>query len=357
MNIWGNNIKLSLFGESHGEMIGISIDGLPSGFKLDIDKIKEFMGRRAPGKNRYSTTRREKDEFHIVSGVLDNVTTGASLTALIYNTNTKSKDYSKIKYTPRPSHADYPAFIKYNSFNDIRGGGTFSGRLTAPIVLAGSIARLILKEHNIEIFSHIKQIGNIIDDDIENQNKDILNRLQKEDFPCINNKSKINMQELIEKTRVSQDSIGGIIEVMAKNLPIALGSPFFDSMESTISHLMFSIPAVKGIEFGLGFDFAKSFGSEVNDFYFYEDDKVKLKTNNNGGILGGLTTGAPIVARIAIKPTPSIGKKQKTINLLTKQNEILEIQGRHDPCIVPRACVVVESMMAIAILEHMGGKL
>lgn len=353
MNIWGNNIKLSIFGESHGKAIGITIDGIAGGLKIDWDKINFHMERRAPGRNKFSTTRKEKDRVEVLSGIYNDITTGSPITGIIINNDTKSRDYSKLRDIPRPSHADYPAHIKYNGFNDIRGGGHFSGRLTAPLVFAGSIARQILKTHNIEIFSHIYKIGKILDENIENQDLNSLRNISNKKFPTINDFSGEKMQKLIEEIRLDENSIGGVIETMAINIPIGLGEPFFNSLESSISHLAFSIPAVKGIEFGLGFDFAESLGSEVNDFYHYENNKLKIKSNNNGGILGGISNGNPIVFKVAIKPTPSIGKPQESVNISTKENEILKITGRHDPCIVPRAAVVIESILALAILNHM----
>lgn len=345
MNIWGNNLRLSIFGESHAKGIGITIDGLPSGIKLNWSQIAKDMKRRRPNNKKYSTKRNEKDEIEIICGVVDDITTGAPITAIIYNKDVKSKSYEKLKYVPRPNHADYPAYIKFDGFNDIRGGGHFSGRLTAPLTFAGSIARDLLSKQGINIISHISQIGDIKDinytDYIDISNKE---------FPTLNDEIGKNMQDFI--TNLDGDSVGGAIELIATGIKPGVGEPFFNSLESVIAHLMFSVPAVKGVEFGIGFDFVNHLGSEVSDTYYY-DEEIKIKNNNNGGILGGLSTGAPIIVRVAIKPTPSIAKKLHSVNLKTCENVDLIINGRHDPCIVPRAVVVVESVLALAILECM----
>lgn len=352
-SVWGNKIKYTIFGESHGEGIGIVIDGLKSGLKLDIDFIKKEMKRRAPGNNNISTQRKEDDEFQILSGYFNEKTTGTPLCAFIKNKNSNSKDYELTKDLMRPSHADYTGMIKYKGFNDYRGGGSFSGRLTSAIVFAGSIAKQILKQNNIIIGSHIKSISSIDDDcfDFSTLNKDKFYDLVSSDFPVLNLNIKDNMISEILKAKNEMDSVGGIIECAILNLDAGIGDPFFNSVESIISQLLFSIPAVKGVEFGLGFEITKLKGSIANDEMYIENDKVKTYTNNNGGIVGGITNGMPVVFKAAIKPTPSIGKSQRTINIKTKENEVLKIKGRHDPCIVLRAIPVVEAVAAISVLE------
>lgn len=350
-----NKIKLSVFGESHGEAIGCVLDGIPAGIKLDFEKIKKEMARRAPGKDKTSTTRKEDDMPHILSGVLNDITTGAPISMIIENKNTHSTDYENLLKVPRPSHSDYPAFVKYNGFNDIRGGGHFSGRLTAPIVFAGSIAKQILEQKNIKIGAHIKRIGKVEDKcfDMNNIDINLLDELNSKTFSTIDNNSEIKMREEIENHRLESDSIGGEIECAAIGLPIGIGSNIFDTVEGKLASILFGIPAVKGVQFGLGFEFAKSKASDVNDEYEIRDGKVALLSNNNGGVLGGMTTGAPIVVSVVIKPTPSIGKEQRSVNLQTMQNEMLTIVGRHDPCIVPRAVPVIEAAVAIGILDLM----
>lgn len=349
---WGTNIELSLFGESHGKAIGIVIGNLPAGIHLDMDEIRWHMKRRAPGQNKMSTPRVEKDEVQIMSGLLDGITTGAPLCAMIENSDQHSKDYSLLKECMRPGHSDYPAYIKYKGFNDVRGGGHFSGRLTAPIVFAGSVARQILKQKGIVVGAHIQSIHNVYDDSfgVDITTYDIEN-LSQQQYPTLNSEVFAQMQNVIEEARMHQDSVGGTIECAIINVPAGLGNPFFDSIESHLSSLLFSIPAVKSVSFGLGEKITELMGHEANDVYYYENDQVKTKTNYNGGITGGISNGMPIVLKVGIKPTPSISQKQETINIQTKENTEIEITGRHDPCIVPRAVVVVESMVALGILD------
>ncbi len=348
-------IKVSVFGESHGEAIGCTIDGLPAGIKLDMDKIYKDLSRRAPGKDKTATSRLEKDIPHILSGVLDNVTTGAPLTMIIENTNTRSGDYANIMTVPRPSHSDYPAFVKYKGCNDIRGGGHFSGRLTAPVVFAGAIAKQILEEKGIKIGAHIKQIGSVCDEifDKNNIESSLLEELSSKTFSTISLEAEEKMRDEIEKYRMQEDSIGGEIECAAIGLPVGVGGNMFDTVEGKLASILFGVPAVKGVQFGLGFDFVKANASNVNDEYEIRDGKVALLSNNNGGVLGGMTTGAPIVVSVAIKPTASIGKEQRSVNLQTMENEMLSIKGRHDPCIVPRAVPVIEAAVALGILDLM----
>lgn len=352
--VWGKNIKLTIFGESHGEGIGIVIDGLPSGMELNLEEINYEMQRRAPGQSELSTPRKEKDSFQILSGFFNNKTTGAPFAAVIYNNNTISKDYSEIQYNMRPSHGDYTGFIKYNGFSDYRGGGHFSGRITAPLVLAGAIAKQYLSKIGIIIGSHIYSIGSIFDNSFDKINIDekLLCKLSHTNFPILDNNIEEKMKNSIKNAKDDKDSIGGIIEAAIVNVPAGIGEPFFDSFESVLSHMLFSIPGVKGVEFGAGFSISSMTGSIANDEYYYENEKVKTYSNNNGGILGGITNSMPIVFRTAFKPTPSIGKKQRTINVETKENVEIEIKGRHDPCIVLRAIPVVEAAASIVMLDY-----
>ena len=350
--MWGNNIKVSIFGESHGNAIGINIDGLPSGFEIDIDKIMVEMARRAPGKSPLSTPRKEGDVPEILSGYFEGKTTGTPLCAIIRNSNTKSKDYSKLKDVMRPGHADYTGVIRYNGFNDYRGGGHFSGRITAPLVFAGAICKQILESKGIVIAAHVNSIGNIKDKSFleTDINDELLNSFKGKELP-LNTNLEASMREEIMNARSDKDSIGGTIECAILGVKPGVGNPFFDSVESTLAHLMFSVPAVKGIEFGRGFDISKMRGSEANDEYYLDGEIIKTRTNNNGGILGGITNGMPIVFNVAIKPTASIFKEQKTVNIETMEETTLNIEGRHDPCIVQRALPVIEAVAAIGILE------
>ena len=344
-SVIGDNIKVSLFGESHGSVVGATIHGLESGIKIDYEFIKHQMNLRKANDN-LSTARVEDDEVKFISGVFNDFTTGAPLTVVIENKNVNSKDYPKMF---RPSHADYTQELKYKGYQDYRGGGHFSGRLTAPIVALGSIAISILKNKNIKIGSHIKNIYNILDDNINfNDLDNYFNYVNNEIFPVLNLNKKEEMIKEIETIKEDLDSVGGIIETVI-SLPSSIGEPFFDSLESKISQYLFSVPGLKGIEFGLGFDFAKYRGKEVND-ELVNDGEVRTLTNNNGGINGGISNSMPIVFRCVLKPTPSILKEQRSIDE-NFNNTILEIKGRHDPCIVRRARVVIDSLVALCLLD------
>lgn len=350
---WGSNIKLSIFGESHGRAIGVTIDGLPPGLSLDLEEINFEMKRRAPGKDKISTPRSEKDEFQILSGYFNDKTTGTPLCAIIENTNTKPRDYEKTKDFIRPGHADFTGSEKYLGHNDYRGGGHFSGRLTATICFAGAIAKQILKSKGIIIGSHIKSIGNVEDksfDDIDIP-LELLESLRNSKIPTIESGKAVQMEDLILEAKKEKDSIGGSVELAILNVAPGLGSPFFHSIESKISQMVFSVPGVKGIEFGKGFDISNMKGSEANDECYIEDGKIKTYTNNNGGILGGIANGMPIIFKVALKPTPSIGKKQRTVDMEKGENTEIEIVGRHDPCIVIRALPVLEAAASLAILD------
>lgn len=350
---WGNKVKISVFGESHGSAIGVVLDGAPAGLKLDMDELMLNMGRRAPGRDKAATQRKEADIPNIISGVLNGTTTGAPICCVIENTNKRSGDYGNLLTKPRPGHADYTGYVRYNGFSDIRGGGHFSGRLTAPIVFAGSICRQALKQNGIEIASHIYSIADIYDEPFEPVaiGHDLINRLNEKSFPLIDTDKEDEMRSVIENARLSGDSVGGIIECCAVGVKPGLGDPMFFGAENVISSVMFGVPAVKGIEFGAGFDMTKMRGSKSNDPFKYENGRVITTTNNNGGILGGITTGMPIIFRTAIKPTPSISQPQSTVDLQSGENATIEIIGRHDPCIASRASVVIESALALALIN------
>ena len=352
----GNNVQLTIFGESHGSAIGMVLNGLAPGIEIDFDYINKQLDLRKP-KGRISTARKESDTPIVLSGFFEGKTTGTPLCILFENNNTKSKDYSKTKDIMRPSHADYSGFVKYHGFNDYRGGGHFSGRLTTPIVCAGAIAKQILENKGIYIGSHIKRIHDIYDASFDYINEETLKEqileVNKKYFPTLSKDSEEKMLTLMENAANNGDSIGGILETAIINVEAGIGEPMFDSIESTLSHYLFSVPAVKGVEFGLGFEFANGYGSEVNDSFYYDNDKVKTKTNNNGGINGGISNGMPIVFKTVIKPTPSIYKSQNTINIKDKENTTLQIEGRHDPAIIHRARIVIDSVSALAILDLM----
>lgn len=350
---FGKKFRITVFGQSHSEAIGVVIDGIPAGLKLDMEKIGKFMSRRAPGNNTYSTKRKEDDIPSIISGVVDGITCGAPLCAVIKNNDQHSKDYSKIRNLPRPSHSDFAAHIKHNGFNDIRGGGNFSGRITAPMCFAGAVAMQILEEKGIRIGAHIEKIAGVSDSrfDPVNVNSDILANVSAKDFPLIDDSVKEKILAKIEEARLDGDSVGGVIECAVTGMPAGIGEPMFEGVENAISQAIFAIPAIKGIEFGNGFDCADLRGSENNDCFVIEDDKIKTKTNNHGGILGGITSSMPIIFRVAVKPTPSIAKPQMTVNLETMTEEELIIEGRHDPCIVPRAVPCIEAVTALALIN------
>lgn len=351
--VWGNKLKVSIFGESHGVGIGITIDGLLAGIELDMEAILEEMDRRAPGKSKLATARRESDTPEILSGIFEGKTTGAPLCAIIRNADMHSKDYGNLKNLMRPGHSDYPGHVKYNGFNDYRGGGHFSGRITAPLVFAGAVCKQILAQKGIMIGSHIKSIGKINDKSFleTNLDNDLLKELHNKELPVLDKEKEEAMRNTILEAKADLDSVGGTIECTVLGINAGIGNPFFDSVESTLAHLMFSVPAVKGIEFGKGFAMSKLRGSECNDEYYYDGDNVKTYTNNNGGITGGITNGMPIIFNVVVKPTSSISKPQKTINIAEKKNDELVIKGRHDPCIVQRAVPVVEAVTAIGILD------
>lgn len=335
-SIYGENFKVSIFGQSHSESIGMTLDGIPAGVEIDFAELEEFMKRRAPGSSEITTSRKEADKVRFVSGLVGNMTCGAPLTALIDNLDTKPEDYDYIKDVPRPGHADYTAYMKYGEHRDYSGGGHLSGRLTAPICVAGGILLQILKQNDIKINTKIASIGNINFSDIE-----------KKDFT----------KEIFDEIRQAKeqgDSVGGIIECIVTGVPAGLGEPIFGGLENKISSAIFAIPAVKGIEFGSGFSGTHLRGSQNNDEFYIDDEndgKIKTTTNNSGGILGGISSGMSILFRVAIKPTPSISKEQGSVNIKKMKNDVISVGGRHDPCIVPRALPCVEAACAMAIYD------
>lgn len=355
-SFWNNRISISIFGESHGAAIGVVIDNLPAGEYIRLEEVKEFLSRRAPKKNKTSTPRSEKDMPQIMSGLYNNRTTGTPLCAFIQNTDQHSNDYKNVQTLARPGHADYIGAKRYQGFNDVRGGGHFSGRLTAPLVFAGAICAQILERRGIYTGAHIASIHGINDKEFNHttvSREDILN-VRKKEFPVIDDKAGEKMIADVEKAHNALDSLGGIIECACVNIPAGIGSPMFEGLENTISQLVFGIPAVKGIEFGAGFKVAQMLGSQNNDEFYVDDHgHVLTRTNNHGGILGGISSGMPLVFRVAIKPTPSISQPQKTIDYSQLKNDTITIKGRHDPCIVPRAVPCVEAAVNIAVLNHM----
>lgn len=349
-NTLGEKIKCTVFGQSHSEAIGVVIEGIPSGITLEMNFINKFMARRAPGKGSHTTSRKEADIPKIISGTVNGVTCGAPICAIIENKDTRSADYESLKKVPRPGHADFTAYTKFEAFNDIRGGGQFSGRLTAPLCFAGAVCMQMLRERGISIAAHISQISGIKDtpcDPLEPQNE--IFTVGDKAFPVIDDKAGEAMLAAIEEARLDGDSVGGIIECVVCGIEAGFGEPMFDGVENTISRAVFGVPAVKGIEFGAGFDVANMRGSQNNDPFVVKEGKVVTATNNAGGILGGITSGMPVVFRCAIKPTPSIAKVQNSVDLSNFMETTLEINGRHDPCIVPRAVPAIEAVTAIAI--------
>ena len=346
--IYGMNIKMAIYGESHGASIGLVIDGVPPGLQLDLEQIEKEMARRAPGKNQLSTQRKESDSFAIQSGFFEGYTTGTPLCVVIKNSDQHSKDYSILKDKMRPGHADYAGFVRYQGFNDYRGGGHFSGRLTAPLVFMGAVAKQALAQAEILVGAHILQIADLKEENFNPLGIDDkkIAELAGKDFAVMDDAIGEKMQAKILEAKAELNSVGGVIEAMVTNVPAGLGAPYFDSVESRLSHALFSVPAVKGVEFGDGFGISGITGAEANDQLHYEDGKVVAETNHNGGITGGITNGMPVIFRVAIKPTPSISREQKTISLQEKCDTTLTIVGRHDPCIVQRAVPVIEAVTA-----------
>lgn len=346
---YGDNLKLSIFGQSHGAAIGMTLDAIPAGLRVDTAALQTFLDRRAPGQNDWSTPRRETDAPEFLSGIVDGFTCGAPIATVIRNTNTRSGDYDNLKDCPRPGHADYTAQVKYGGFQDSAGGGHFSGRLTAPLCIAGGLCKQWLEESGISIGAHILSIGSACDSPFSDISPEI--SAVSSVFPVISTQSGAQMREQIRLAHERGDSIGGIIECAINGLPAGIGEPMFGGVESKLAAIVYAIPAVKGVEFGSGFASAHTLGSENNDPFILENGAVQTATNHCGGILGGITDGMPVIFRAAFKPTPSISMPQRTVRLSTLESEILNVKGRHDPCIVPRAVPVVEAAAAIAIFD------
>ena len=353
-NTFGNSISVTLFGESHGAAIGAVVDGLASGIEIDREYIKERLNERRPA-GAVSTSRVESDEYEILSGAFNGKTTGTPLTIIIRNTNTKSKDYSSLLDMPRPSHADYTASVKYHGYQDYRGGGHFSGRVTAALVAVGAIIRSALEKKGIYIGTHIKNLHGISDRDFENYRKDI-EALKGTTIPVLSEESRTKMETEILSARANGDSVGGTLESAIIGIPAGVGEPWFDTVEGILAHALFSVPGIKGVEFGAGFAMADMLGSDANDDFATDGKQIFTKTNNNGGINGGITNGMPLIFRCAVKPTPSIFKPQGTVSLSAMKEETLVIEGRHDPAIIHRARAVVDAVSAIAVADMLAVK-
>ena len=350
---YGENLKLSIFGQSHGPAIGMTLDGIPAGLAVDLDQLQAFLNRRAPGQNDWSTPRKEEDRPEFLAGLVDGYTCGAPIAAVIHNKNTRSGDYANLKDCPRPGHADYTAQVKYGGFQDAAGGGHFSGRLTAPLCIAGGMCKQWLAEMGIQVGAHILAIGECGDMYFDPMDPEL--ESVGTDFPVLDPEAGEAMRDFIAQAKAAGDSVGGIIECAVTGLPAGIGEPMFGGVESRIAQIVYGIPAVKGLEFGIGFDCACVPGSSSNDDFTIVDGKIVTETNNSGGILGGITNGMPLIFTTAIKATPSIGCRQQSVSLSRGEVTDLEIKGRHDPCIVPRAVPVIEAAAAIAIYDMILG--
>ena len=350
-------MRYSIFGESHGPAIGVVLEQVPPGLVLDRDAISKEMARRAPGKSPLSTARKEADVPEILSGVFDGKTTGTPLCAIIHNSDHHSKDYAKTRFLARPSHGDYTGFVRYQGCNDYRGGGHFSGRLTAPLVFAGAVAKQLLAQRGITVGAHISQIGTVKDKSFADTQltPTLFQTLSEKAFPTVDDQAGAAMQAEILQAREELDSIGGAIQCAVLGLPVGVGSPDLGcNVEGVLAQHLFAVPAVKGISFGAGFAFASMRGSAANDPFYMDGGRVKTRTNHSGGVNGGISNGMPVLFQVAIRPTPSIGQEQNTINFSTMEDAKLTIQGRHDPCIVHRAVPVIEAAAALAICELLG---
>ncbi len=347
---YGENLKLTIFGQSHGAAIGMTLDGIPAGLPVDFDELQVFLNRRAPGQNNWSTPRKEGDRPEFLAGILDGFTCGAPIAAVIHNTNTRSADYANLKDCPRPGHADYTAQVKYGGFQDAAGGGHFSGRLTAPLCIAGGLCKQWLAERGTRVAARIASIAGVTDDfEVNTLNPQL--DLIGTDFPVFSPDAGARMREKIAEARSKCDSVGGIIECYITGVPAGLGEPMFGGVESRIAQIVYGVPAVKAVEFGIGREAADLRGSQCNDAFTVENGQIRTVTNNAGGILGGITNGMPLIFRAAIKPTPSIARPQQSVSLRNAQEQELVVKGRHDPCIVPRAVPVIEAAAAIALFD------
>jgi chorismate synthase len=351
-NSTGKEFVVTSFGESHGKIVGVTIDGCPAGLALTEADVQAAVDLRIPRDPKITSARVEKDKVAIQSGVFNGYTTGAPITMTIENHDVDSSDYEAMKDLPRPGHADYTARVKYGGFNDYRGGGRFSGRVTVALVMAGAVAKRLLNQFDVDVFAYAKAIGDIkLDRELDY--KFVRNNRYKTTVRCPDTKCAKAMEEAIVKARKEGDSLGGIIEIIAANVPAGVGEPLFDALDADLAKALFSIPAVKGVEFGAGFKSAQLKGSENNDAFRTDRGVVETLTNNHGGVLGGISSGMPVVVRIAVKPTPSIGKEQQTVALTTMENATLKVAGRHDPCVVPKAISAAESAVAITLADHM----
>lgn len=348
-SVYGQHLKLTVFGQSHALAIGMALDGIPAGLPVDLGHLQDFLARRAPGQGDYATPRNEADQPRFLSGLVDGRTCGAPIAAVIENTNTRSGDYSDLKDHPRPGHADYTAQIKYGGYQDVAGGGHFSGRLTAPLCIAGGLCLQFLEAQGIRIGAHLYRVGGVPDRPFDPMHPEIAGVDPR--FPTLDPAAGEEMRRVIAQARSQGDSVGGIIECAVTGLPAGLGDPMFLGMENRIAAAVFGVPAVKGIEFGAGFASADLLGSENNDPFRVVDGAVQTASNHAGGILGGITSGMPLIFRAAVKPTPSIAKKQETVSLSARENADLVIRGRHDPCIAPRAVPVIEAAAALAVYD------
>jgi chorismate synthase len=351
-NSIGKEFTVTTFGESHGKHVGAVVDGCPAGLPLSEADIQVELDRRIPAEPKIVSGRLEKDIAQILSGVFNGFTTGAPIALMVENKEVDSSDYEAIKDLPRPGHADYPARVKYGGFNDYRGGGRFSGRLTVALIMAGAIAKKLLSRFDVDVLAYTRAVGKVKSDKKFSAQEIRKNRYTAAtrcpDLACAE-----RMEKAIVDARKEGDSLGGIVECIALNVPVGVGEPLFDSLDADLAKALFNVPAVKGVEFGLGFRVAELKGSESNDPYIMQNGKVATATDNAGGILGGISTGMPIMMQVAIKPTPSIGKEQKTVNLSTMEDARISIKGRHDPCVVPKAVPAVESAVAITLADHM----
>ena len=351
---YGEHLKLSIFGQSHGAAIGMTLDGIPAGLPVDMEQLQKFLSRRAPGQHDYATPRKEADQPEFLAGIVNGFTCGAPIAAVIANTNTRSGDYSQLKDIPRPGHADYTAQMKYHGFQDVAGGGHFSGRLTAPLCIAGAFCLALLRRIGIEVGAHIQAVGSVKDRPYDRIGLTVstLHAPASTTFPVLDPDAGEAMRGEIECARMAADSVGGSVECAILGLPVGLGDHPFDGAEGRISSILFSIPAVKAVAFGDGFDFVTAYGSTHNDPYgITSDGRIVTTANHCGGIVGGMTTGMPLVFSCAFKPTPSIGSPQASVSLSKMENTTLTIHGRHDPCIIPRAVPVVEAAAAIALVD------
>lgn len=349
-SLYGENIKLSLFGESHARAIGMTLDGIPAGKKIDMDALTHFLSRRSPGKSPLSSSRKEKDQPEFICGIKNNTTCGSPISAVIYNSDKHASDYQPYRNIPRPGHADYTAEIKYAGYQDKNGGGHFSGRLTAALCIAGGICIQLLNKEGIAVFSRVASIGKIRDHGVLSED------ISHKTFPVVNDEQGVKMQKLILDQKAAGNSVGGAVECVITGCPPGLGDPIFDGIENRIAKIVFGIPAVKGLEFGSGFASSEKTGSENNDAFYFSETGIQTKTNHCGGILGGISNGMPIVFKVAFKPTPSISISQESVDMKKHEPTLISIQGRHDPCIVPRALPCVEAAAAIAIYDTFLGR-